>query len=491
MGLVNYIKQLFLPSKKSEEIQIVDPSEEVDMQELVEEVKKVQMFESENTIYNKLNFLEQYIKIFSLTFPSDYARYLKKIINIKEAYSKELNEFQKGQNGNITFSIDPEHESDFYIEVITLEDEIRRFVDFEVDFKVYKDKFSKLCYKLNVFYNTIIDTSFEREKIVNQVSNAYSSLETLVKDLNEREFFKKDSRKKDDILNYIMYCDYIIFKTFLRMGIIVDFSEYKQEISKIYSYFPVEQYDNHIFRFFIESVEEIQILISEKLTSDKMFEYVLKESQNVERKFDDFAQSFNNIDFLQGAIKLENTVNHLVKSHNITFTFDISKTIDFDANKSDIISINNVASSILSLVANEKSILLGKIIGQFKVEISWREFYFLCKIFELKEDVILVASNTVFSMVKEKFLKLEERYSEYTDEYIANEKQHILKYVGDKVRKYILLLNISKNEIVDVVEALKALCLDFVIKDEKVYLNHSYFNGFKNLEENFGQEIIF
>ena len=28
-------------------------------------------------------------------------------------------------------------------------------------------------------------------------------------------------------------------------------------------------------------------------------------------------------------------------------------------------------------------------------------------------------------MIKEKFLKLEEKYSEYTNEYIYNEKQHI------------------------------------------------------------------
>lgn len=491
MGLVNYIKRIFLSPKNSQEIQIVDAFDEGDVQETLEDVKNVQTFESQNRVFNKLNYLEQYIKIFSLTFPCEYSMYLKKITNIKEAYARELEEFRKGQNGNITFSIDPEHESSFYIAVISLENEIKRFVEFEVDFKFYKDKFSKLCYKLNIFYNTIIDTSFEKEKIVNQINNAYNSLETLVKKLDERIFFEKDSRKKDDILNYIMYCDYIIFKTFLRMGMIADFAEYKQEISKIYSYFPAQQYDNHIFKFFIESVEEIQLFIANKLTSDKMFEYVLKESQNVERRLDDFEESFNDNEFLQGIIKLENTIYSLVNLHQKSFTFDFSKVIDFNARKNEIISINNVASSILSLIGNEKAKLLCNVISQFKVEISWREFYFLCKIFEVTEDVVFAASNTVFSIVKEKFLKLEEKYNEYSDEYIEKEKQHILNYVGDKVKKYVFLLNMSKNQIVDIVEALKSLSLDFIVKDEKVYLNHSYFNGFKNLEENFGQEIIF
>lgn len=491
MGLISSLKQLLLPPKKSTEIQIVDVSEEMDELELAEEVKKVQTFESKNTISNKLNYLEQYIKIFSLTFPDDYSRYLNAIIKIREAYTKELDEFQKGKNGYITFSIDPEHESDFYVEVLLLEEEIKKFVEFEVDFKFCKDKFSKLCYKLNIFYNTIIDTSFEQEKIVSQVNNAYNSLEMLVKDLDERAFFEKDSRKKDDILNYIMYCDYIIFKTFLRMGIVSTFAEYKNQISKIYSYFPAEQYDSHTFRFFIESVEEIQIFITEKLTSDKMFEYVLKESQNVERKLDGFQQSFNDNEFLQAVIKLENTVYGLVKLNKLSFTFDTSKTIDFNVSKNEVISINNIAASILPLVGNDKSKLLAKIMSRFKVEISWREFFFLCKIFELTQDIVSTSSNTVFSMIQEKFLKLEERYSEYTDEYIASEKQHVLKYVGSKVKKYVLLLNISKKEIVDIVETLTALSLDFVIRDDKVYLNHSYFNGFKNLEENFGQEIVF
>ena len=94
-------------------------------------------------------------------------------------------------------------------------------------------------------------------------------------------------------------------------------------------------------------------------------------------------------------------------------------------------------------------------------------------------------------MVKEKFLKIESKYNEYTDDYIRQEKQKVLAYNGSKTKKYILLITVGQNAIEDVVAVLDKLSLDIIVYNNNIYLNHMYFNGFKNLEENFGEYVTF
>jgi len=491
MNLFNFFKRIF-GKEDMPQIDIADNDETVtDLEELNQKVDEIQTFKSENVIFTKLNYLEQYIKVFSLMFPDKYNEYLEKIKSLKEDYTKELEQFKKGISGNITFSIDPEYESKRYIDVIDLENDINNFIINEVEYKDCKDKFAKLCCKLNVFYNTIIGTNIQKEKIIKQLNNAYNSLELLVKGLREKEFFCKDSRKKDDILNYVIYSDYIIFKSAVREGIISDFLEYKQEISRISSLFDSIHYDNLVFNFFIESLENLQILITDNRNIDKLLDLALKESQYLERELQNNTESFCGYDFLKKVLNLENTVYRIINSNNISFKFDISKIIKFDDNSKEIISVNGIAKSILSFVGNSKADMLGQVMSKFSFEISWREFYFLSKIFELTEDIIQASQNAVSCGIKEKFLKLSTEYSEYTDEYIHEEKIRILNYVGNKPKKYILLFEEPAKDILSsFLMILDELYLDYKVNNNAVYLNHSYFNGFKNLEENFGKEII-
>lgn len=492
MSLVNFFKRIFCNDSDVQTEENYDIPGENGLSELESaEEPDIQLFASENVVFDKLSYLEQYIKIFSLTFPKEYGEYLLVIQKLKKNYAEELERFENGKKGNITFSIDPEAESQRYVEVMVLEENIKRFVEFEVDYKFCVDRFSKLCYKLNVFYNAIIDTKVSNEQIVKQLANAQDSLGMLVSEVIQRAFFNEDSRKKDNILNYIIYCDYIVFKAYLRVGKVTGIDEYKQVLSKIYSSFSNEHYDNLFFKFFIEGIEQLQLLINENLDKDKMFIYPLKESQALERKLDSYDKSFNDEIFFEEIIKLENTVCSLIKVHKIKFSFDVSKLITFVKTSKEIISINNIAKTLLSLVGSRKAIFLQKIIDRFSVEISWREFYFLCKIFEVKSDVISVSINTVFNMVQTNFAKLAEKYQDYTDEYILNEKKKVLNYCGSKTKKYILLLEISQDEISDIKQLLTTLSLDFVIQNNVVYLNYSYFNGFKNLQVNFGQVVTF
>lgn len=495
MGLIelkdNFLKWMF-PKKEplceEESIEALKEIEAVNQESLTEES---QILEMENIVMNKLNYLEQYIKIFSLPFPKEYKEYLNTIQTLKSEYERELEEYKRGLRGNITFSIDPEQETDKYIEVIKLEEDIKRFVEFEVEYKLWKDKFSKLCYKLNAFYNAIIGTDIDNSRIIEQLKNAYKSFEMLIKETIVQEFFTKDSRKKDDIVTYIIYSDYIIFKSALRVGIITGIHEYHQEISNVHSYFDTALYNELMFKFFIEGSEQLQDLVVDRLKSDKMYEYLVEESQRLQDIMDDYNECINSYEFFEKVIKFENTIYGLIKLHKINFTFDFSKMIEFYENDKDVISVNDIAKSILSLIDNKKAALLERIINKFNIEISWREFYFLSKIFELTADIIKISGDTVFSMVGDKFLKINEKYVEYSDEYIKSEKEKILNYSGSKSKKYIVLLDTFNEDVESIINLFNMLSLDFIIHEQKVYLNHSYFNGFKNLEENFGDYLIF
>jgi len=484
--ILDMFLKLFSKNNDAEETQDSETKETLNGDELQEEVPK--KLEVENVIFNKLNHLEQYIKMFSLTFKEEYNRYCTRIHEMKEEYTKELDKYNKSLKGDISFSIDPERESERYVEVLQLESEIKEFVESEFEYKVCRDKFSKLCCKLNRFYNALNETSVTTEVIVNQINNASNSLEGLVKELNDYEFINKNSRKKDIVLNYVLYCEYVIFKVSLRTGIVKDFEEYKNEISKVKTLFIEEDYDDIIFKFFMESLETIQDFIVANLSTEKMYEYVLNASQDLQTKLEDYKACFDDCMFFDNVLALENTLYSIIKPSCIEFKFDISKIIEFK--QTEVISTNNIAKSILCLIGNKKSILLYEIINSFKVEISWREFYFLCKIFELDQDVVETSDDTLFSIVKNKFNKLKEKYTEYSDSYIKSEKQKVLSYNGSKDKKYVLVLKLKNNEEF-VVSTLNSLCLDFVVANQEVYLIHLYFNGFKNLGENFGQYKIF
>ncbi len=448
-------------------------------------------FKLNNIIFDKLNHLEQYIKIFSQTFPKQYSEYLIAVQSLRTEYERELEKYKKGFDGNITFAIDPEHESRRHIAVISLENEIKKFVENEVGFKVSKDKFSKLCGRLNTFYNALFRTQIDISVILNQINNAKNSLNKIVNEAKEQEFFNKDTRKKEEILNYIVYCEYLIFKSLLRCSNVKKFDEYKNNISQNYDLFVHEEYERLIFNFLIEDLEDLQIYINNNFKNESTYQYISKNCQMLQNELDEYNKVFNDDNYFASVIKFENTVDNLAESSDIKFEMNVPRTIHLNDNDEEVVSVIDMALSILSLIDNNKSKLVYAIIKNFKQEISWREFFFLTKIFELYSDVIETATNTIFNVISEKFLKLDNKYEEYTDSYIQKEKDKILNYSGSKSKKYIHLLYIDKEFLPAAAEVLNELFLDFVIKGNDVYLNHSYFNGFKNLEENFGEYITF
>ena len=104
-----------------QESELVEPVEHTPLEEieaLKATLEKNGKFHTHNIIAEKLNYLEQYIKIFSLNFPNEYNEFLNTIQKYREEYDEELKKYHSSFEGNIAFTIDPEKESQRLLECL-------------------------------------------------------------------------------------------------------------------------------------------------------------------------------------------------------------------------------------------------------------------------------------------------------------------------------------------------------------------------------------
>lgn len=462
--------------------------EPMNLSEIYTAQETLEQFKTRNLVFEKLKHLEQYIKLFSLTFPDKYAYYLSLLQKHRQEYEFELQQYNDGLLGELTFAIDPECESNRLVTIATLENEIYDFVEFEVNYSIYKDKFSKLCHRLVRFYNVLLDTNKDTNAIISQLKVASSSVSNFIFHVSKMRFFNEDSRKKEEILDYVIYAEYIIFKSYFRCSTVKDLEYYKQNLSSCAKMFVSSQYDYLMSNFFIEDLEKYQTFITTNLKQDqRTYNYVLKSCQALQNSLNFYEREFSNYAFFLRLIQLENTVDDISENYGMEYIITISSLLESQLSLDELASVKDVAISVLELIKRNKAKILCKIISEFKNDISWREFFFLCKIFELYKDVVEVSHNTIFCSVGIRFEKLECKYSQYSDSFIQAEKKKLLSYQGHKKKRYVLLLEVEDKYLTSIANELKNLQLDFLVLGNNVYINHSYFNGFKNLEQNFGQ----
>lgn len=485
----NFFKQIFCKNIQTENTNVQDlvlPDEQIDIDQEFEK------FKMHNIILEKLERLEQYIKIFSLNFPQKYTHYLSLIKTQKKDYEQELEKYKGGLMGQIAFAIDPECESARLITVSNLEREIKDFVELDVNFAIYKEKFSKLCLKLNQFYNALLDTKKDTTAISAQLNKAISSMEKLIYESRGMRFFVSDTRKKETILNYIIYGEYIFLKSCLRCSSVKDFDDYRNNVSKFHNLFISTTYDNLIFKFFIADLEKYQTYITDNLKDNKMYNHILKSCQALQTRLNRYQDIFHDSTFFNELLNFENTIDTISETNGNEYVISMPENLEtcVSNNSEKNPSVNDTAVAVLSMLETNKAKILCKIIANFSYEISWREFFFLCKIFELYDDVKKNSSNTIFKSVYQKFVEFDSKYKQYSSTFIKEHKKKLLNYKGSKTKKYILLLSAESLVLPTILYELKQLNLDFIVSTNKVYLNHSYFNGFKNLEKNFGNYIL-
>lgn len=489
----NFFKKLFSKKvsshkKKNLQVKTIKTDEtlfenDINAEEIIKS-ENIEKFKIHNIIFEELNYLEQYIKTFSLNFPNEYSYYLSTIQKYREDYEKELHKYNLGWLGELTFAIDPEQEAERRIAIEKLKKEIINFVEYVYNFSIYQNKFSKLCSKLNQFYNALLDTKENSSTVIIQLEKAQTTMNGLVNEVKILDFFNKDSRKREIIFNHIVYGEYIFLKSYLRCSCIQTLDEYKNNISKCYSLFIDNEYTDLLFKFFIEDLENCKECITTQLLNVPTYNQILCCLQDLQEKLRDYS-NLNNPEFLYELLTFENTVNNIADSSGISLIIPLPKSITSNTNLKS--TTKEDAITVLSMLESNKAKILCMVISNFKVDISWKEFYFLCKIFELHNDVIEISKDTLFNIAATKFTEFTLMYSKYSDKFIAQEKQKLLNYNGSKSKKYVLLLD-NVAELTPIIsQELKKLKLDFLISENSIYINNAYFNGFKNLQINFGK----
>lgn len=493
MAFINWLKKLFEPEQPGiAPVQIVkdeildDPAKiEQEIQKLDEDITK---FQVENVVLEKLNYLEEYIKSFAKDFPSDYNKFAQLIATHRKNYEQQLESYRKGLAGNITVAIDPERDT-YYMAVLSLEGKINHFVDFVVHFEMHKKKFVTLCSRLNEFYNTIVNCHIDEQKVHKQFLNASEKAKELIGEVQPLTFFIKDSRLREEILNYVIYCDYMLFKTALRYNFCKDLADYKVGTSMLCSFFVEADYDKLLFKFLAQDTEQIENFITSKLQSYECYDFLLQSCEQLKANTREFLQSNLNSAYFDSLLKLENTLEEAAKTVGQDFIvlmpniFGTTQTVHTT-------NVNEMAIAVLKLIHKNSAHILQTLVSSFSIDITWEEFYFLCKIFNLYDSVVKVAKSTVFSCISDNFASLDSKYPEYSAQYILKYKMQLLNYKGSQKKKYILLFKAGQVDNAVVTAEFMNLFLDFVVIDDTIYLHHSYFNGFSNLETMFTNHIM-
>lgn len=492
MAFIAWIKKLFgLEEPVVSSAQIVKDDTLDTPEKIEQEIKKldedITKFQVENVVLEKLNYLEEYIKSFATSFPNEYSRFLGLINTHRKEYEEQLENYRKGLAGNITIAIDPERDTHF-VALLSLEGKINHFVDFVVYFEMHKKKFVTLCTRLNEFYNTIVNCHVDEQKVYKQFLNASEKAKELIAGAQPLNFFVKDSRRREEILNYVIYCDYMLFKIALRYNFCKDLADYKIGTSKLCSFFVEADYDKLLFKFLVQDLEQVENFVASKLQNYECHEFLLQSCEKLKTDTREFLQSNLNSAYFDSLLKLENTLEEAAKT--VGQDFIVLMPSIFGATKTThATNVNEMAVAVLKLIHKNNANILLTLVSGFSIDITWEEFYFLCKIFELYDSVVRVAKSTVFSCIYDSFVSLDSKYPEYSADYIMKYKMRLLNYKGGQKKKYILLFKAGQVDNAVVTAEFMNLFLDFVVIDDAIYLHHSYFNGFSNLETMFANYI--
>lgn len=492
MAFIAWIKKLFVPEQPAVPAIQIAKDDALDSPEKIEqEIKKldedIAKFQLENVVLEKLNYLEEYIKSFATSFPNEYNKFLRLINTHRKEYEEQLENYRKGLAGTITIAIDPERDT-HYLALLSLEGKINHFVDFVVCFEMHKKKFVTLCTKLNEFYNTIVNYHVDEQKVYKQFLNASEKAKELIAEVQPLNFFVKDSRKREEILNYVIYSDYMLFKIALRYNFCKDLTDYKDNTSKLFLFFVETDYDKLMFKFLVQDLEQVENFVASKLQNYECHDFLLQSCEKLKTATREFLQSNLNSVYFGNLLKLENTLEEAAKTVGQDFIV-LMPSIFGTAKTAHTTNVNEMAVAVLKLIHKNNANILLSLVSGFSIDITWEEFYFLCKIFELYDSVVRVAKSTVFSCIHDSFVSLDSKYPEYSAEYITKYKMQLLNYKGSQKKKYILLFKAGQVDNAVVTAEFMNLFLDFVVIDDAIYLHHSYFNGFSNLEAMFTDHI--
>lgn len=454
---------------------------------------------AKRTLLNRMYVLKQEIEVFKFEFPNEYNNFMEEIKRMEQSYLTSLAESTKP----LTFEIDPEKDTKKIIRIDKLEATIRKFIDSEVKFRIISKKLQTLIVKLNLVYNTSIfhSNDSEKKKIIQRIEQAENVENNIIQEFKECSAVLNNKQLKDELVTYISYLDYEIFKTKLRntnttpefviqgLAIIVEFKEF--DYASSFKAFVQDELSN--LNQLVCLINSNEYGNSYKKQISKLLQSITYTS-NVKSLILD-SSFWNEIFILESSIlktlrldgiEKDKTKVQLIERMNI-------RVLENEVLTSPKTNAHLSLMRIFTTTQDDRVFLLIKLLENLSDEITYKEIYFLLQLF----DTIQVVKNTPngLSRYMEKYL-LKYPYDRRT---IAKKKEQVRTSLTEK--NYVIMFNSdegdednqddeSNYQIAQILENLK---MDYKIENGNVYISSFYFIGLENvlksLQENTNQTI--
>lgn len=471
-------------SKKenNEKEKIITSQEIKDMVRVRKEVEEKTEI-SQKSIITKLYSLEQLVNILKIEYPKKYEEFSNKIDTLRVDYEKVLEESKK----SLTFQINPNKDSKKITKVVSLEKEIREFIDVDMKYDSIVRALQKFILRLNVLYNASIFYYEKKDKVLSQLRVGYLSEKEILDKYNEWSNILGRELEKERLYQLFSYCEYLMFKIYIRNSRVFPNEEYK---FNIFYYFKVDSLFSNFKDYMLDELSDTLELISnvkDIIFVNSYLERIDKLNKKIVSKENEQDVIFGK-DIWNDYLRLEDEIlNRVVEDNNIS-TDDVGiKVLDkmkISMTENDIFvtpRINSILklSSIYYGVVKNDALIVTRFLQILSDNISYKDVYFILVLFDMLQDVKNKCKD-LYSNIE----KYDLRYK-YTQDEMRKKKEQVL---NSNFKNYILVFIINEYEEKIFREYLTKYMIDYYIKDNRVYINIIYFvdleNIKKDLEEN-------
>ena len=441
----------------------------------IEKCKQINL--SKRTLLNKLYLIEQKVDLFKEDFPNEYNYFFGEIEKLRNFYKLSLEEEDK----TLTLKVDPEFNGELIWKIEELDSKITLFIEKNIKFEIFSQKFQKLIVKLNILYNVSISHSNEKEKVIAQTKKALEVEMELVQELKNCVYIFSDRYLKERIITLISYTDYHIFKIILRN------SKYSiQEILAhlvIINQFKGFDYISAFNGFMQDEISDLNELLD------------LISNPNYHKEFDKNIKYIKNQIFCDKEIqscvldegiwreifKIESNLIEFLKNQKVDnedkIKVKIIDRIKIRVREDDVITSPKTNAylaliEIFSITHDDRIWILIKLWENISKNITYKEIYFLLLLFDVT-DVIKNTSNILYRQLEKYFVKYP-----YDKATINRKKIYVMN--SNVQKKYVKILSLIEQRD-KIISILKNLNMDFKIENDGIYINTFYFKGLKEV----------
>ena len=476
--LINSNEVIKIPQVSEARLENELGKEIVKTEKEVSETEKYKQINLSNRILlNKLYLIEQKVDLFKEDFPNEYNYFFGEIEKLRNFYKLSLEEEDK----TLTLKVDPEFNGELIWKIEELDSKITLFIEKNIKFEIFSQKFQKLIVKLNILYNVSILHSNEKEKVIAQTKKALEVEMEFVQELKNCVHIFSDRYLKERIITLISYTDYHIFKIILRN------SKYSiQEILAhlvIINQFKGFDYISAFNGFMQDEISDLNELLD------------LISNPNYHKEFDKNIKYIKNQIFCDKEIqscvldegiwreifKIESNLIEFLKNQKVDNEDKIKvKIIDrmkIRVREDDVITSPKTNAylaliEIFSITHDDRIWILIKLWENISKNITYKEIYFLLLLFDVT-DVIKNTSNILYRQLEKYFVKYP-----YDKATINRKKIYVMN--SNVQKKYVKILSLIEQRD-KIISILKNLNMDFKIENDGIYINTFYFKGLKEV----------